>query len=113
MRPSTSAPPHDGLVAQSEQLRYLRTKEPKYRAEPLVERLRRADLGDRKAVEHADDIAGRIPGLAGDPAIGREQPNRPSLAIDDNRYKVAHFLPDPAPEGRCLWWRRGGFGDGE
>src|SRR5438552_15252540 len=79
MRSLTAAPRHDVLVAQSQQLQDLRTKEPKHRAEPLVERLGRTDISDLKAVEHAADIAGRIPGFSGNPAIGCKEPNRLAL----------------------------------
>src|SRR5215472_11315489 len=91
---AAAAPSHDGLIPHPQKRGNLRPKEPKHRAHPAVERLRRLDLGDRESVEHTDYIVGAVPGFAGDPAIGRKQPDRFAPAVDRNRDQMAHLLPN-------------------
>ncbi len=86
------APGHDGLVAGPQQCHDLRAEQRDHRNDPLAEDGRPPGLADHETVEHADDIVGAIPGLAGDPAVGREQTNRLAHRIEHDRDEMGNLV---------------------
>ncbi len=96
------APAHHGVVAQPQQRRDLRTKQRDDRADPAVEQNRPIGGAEGKAVEHPNDVVGAVPGLAGDPAIGREQPDRLAARIERDRDKMADLVAGAVLERRRL-----------
>ena len=79
-----------------------------------IQRLSTADgsaLGDREAIQHPDHVLGPVPSFPGDPAIGREQPDRLAAKIDGDRDQVAHLVSRPALERRGLRRQRRDIGD--
>src|SRR5438876_6712934 len=69
------APVRDCLVTVAQQYRDLRLEQSDHGAEPAVQQRRGPGSPHLKTVEHPDHVVGSIPGLAGDPAVGREQAN--------------------------------------
>src|SRR5258707_11644082 len=60
---------------------------------------------DPKSVEHADHVLSSVPSLAGNPAVGREQPYRVAAPINRERSKVTDFVATTALQ-RCRLGRR-------
>ena len=90
------------LVPIAQQHRDFGSKQMDQRREPAVQQQRRGVGLQVETVEHADHVVRSVPGLAGNPAIGREQADRLAPRIDRDRHQMGDFVPGAALQRRRL-----------
>ena len=75
----------------------MRAEQHEHGANPAVQRPRRESMVDDEAIQHLNDLLGRIPGFRRDPAVGGEQTGRVAVAVhrdgDQMRKRLIPLRP--------------------
>ena len=91
-RIALTPPGLDGTVACADQFHDLRAEQPHHGRDPAIHRPGGSGVIDLEGVEHRNHVFRGIPGLAGHPAVHREEPEGQALGGHGDRNQMAQAL---------------------